>query len=94
MCRSLWLCGIGVQYQGLTTSVYSILMLLVGATMTGDEDMVACARATLRWYAENPGRYEITHVMGPLAAARLNARGGSQVDIDCILSAWFGDGYP
>jgi hypothetical protein len=69
-------------------------MLLVGATMTGDQDMVACARATLRWYAENPGRYEITHVMGPLAAARLNARGGPQVDIDRILSAWFGDGDP
>ena len=69
-------------------------MLLVGAAMTSDEDMVACAGATLRWYAENPGRYEITHVMGPLAAARLNARGGPHVDIDRILSAWFGDGDP
>ena len=69
-------------------------MLLVGAAMTGDEDMVACARATLRWYAENPGRYEITHVMGPLTAARLNAGGGPQIDIDPILSAWFGDGDP
>ena len=24
-------------------------MLLVGATMTGDEDMVACARAPMLW---------------------------------------------
>jgi hypothetical protein len=69
-------------------------MLLVGATITGDEDMVACARETLQWYAENPGRYEITHVMGPLAATRLNARSGPQVDIHRILSAWFGDGDP
>jgi len=69
-------------------------MLLVGAALTSDQDMVACARATLRWYAENPGRYEITHIMGPLAAARLNAGGGPQVDIDRILSAWFGDGDP
>jgi hypothetical protein len=69
-------------------------MLMVGASLTSDQDMVACAGATLRWYAENPGRYEITHVMGPLAAARLNAMGGPQVDIDRILSAWFGDGDP
>jgi hypothetical protein len=69
-------------------------MLLVGATLTKDQDMVACARATMQWYAKNPGRYEITHVMGPLAAARLNAAGGPQVDIDRILSAWFGDGDP
>jgi len=69
-------------------------MLVVGATMTGDEEMLACARATLQWYVENPGRYEITHVMGPLAAARLNAGGGPQVDIDRIISAWFGDGHP
>ena len=64
-------------------------MLLVGAAITGDEDMVACARATLRWYAENPGRYEITHVMGPLAAARLNVLGGPHVDIDRIISMAF-----
>jgi hypothetical protein len=69
-------------------------MLLAGAALTSDQDMVACARATMQWYSENPGRYEITHVMGPLAAARLNARGGPQVDIDRILSAWFGDGDP
>jgi len=69
-------------------------MLLVGAALTSDKDMVACARATMQWYSENPGRYEITHVMGPLAAARLNARGGPQIDIDRILSAWFGDGDP
>jgi hypothetical protein len=69
-------------------------MLLVGAALTSDKDMLTCARATMQWYAENPGRYEITHVMGPLAAARLNAMGGQQVDIDRILSAWFGDGDP
>jgi hypothetical protein len=69
-------------------------MLLVGAALTSDQDMIDCARATMQWYAENPGRYEITHVMGPLAAARLNAMGGPQVDIDRILSAWFGDGDP
>jgi hypothetical protein len=69
-------------------------MLLVGAALTSDQDMVDCARATMQWYADNPGRYEITHVMGPLAAARLNVMGGPQVDIDRILAAWFGDGDP
>jgi hypothetical protein len=69
-------------------------MLLVGATLTGDQDMVTCARATLQWYVDNPGRYETTHLMGPLAAVRLNARGGPQLDVDRILSAWFGDGDP
>ena len=69
-------------------------MLVVGAALTGDPDMVACARAALRWYIAHPGRYELAHVMGPLAAARLNALGGEELDLAAVLAAWFGDGDP
>ncbi len=44
-------------------------MLLVGAALTGDPEMLACARATMKWYTDHPGRYEISHLMGPLATA-------------------------
>ncbi len=68
-------------------------VLMVGAAQTGDPEMLANARATMRWYTEHPGRYEITHVMGPLTAARLNAQNGADpIDMECVLSAWFGDG--
>ena len=40
-------------------------MLIVGAALTEDAEMIDYARATMRWYAENPGHYEVTHVMGP-----------------------------
>lgn len=69
-------------------------MLIVGATLTGDADMLTCARATMRWYAENPGHYEVTQMMGPLAAARLNCQGGEPLDMERILAGWFGDGDP
>ena len=67
-------------------------MLVVGAALTGDPDMVACARSAMRWYIAHPGRYELAHVMGPLAAARLNTMGGEQLDLGAVLAAWFGDG--
>ena len=69
-------------------------MLVVGAALTGDPDMVACARAAVRWHIAHPGRYELSHAMGPLAAARLNALGGEQFDLGAVLAAWFGDGDP
>jgi len=69
--------------------------LLAGYQITGDSDYLDCARATMKWYSENPGRYEVSHVMGPLTAARLNAiAGGEPLNMDSILNAWFGDGDP
>ena len=69
-------------------------MLLVGATLTGDREMLTCARATMQWYIEHPGRYEISHLMGPLATARINLESGDQLDLGKVLAAWFGDGDP
>jgi hypothetical protein len=48
-------------------------ILLAGATLTNDDAMVDCAASAMQWHIDHPGRYEITHVMGPLTAARLNA---------------------
>ncbi len=69
-------------------------VLMVGAQRTGDPEMRRCARATMQWYTAHPGRYEISHVMGPLTAARLNVLGGEQIDLGQVLNAWFGDGPP
>lgn len=67
-------------------------VLMAGAARTGNLEMLRCARATMRWYVDHPGRYEISHVMGPLTAARLNSLGGEQIDIDRVFRAWFGEG--
>ena len=66
--------------------------LMVGAKLTGDPEMLRCSRATMQWYSAHPGRYEISHVMGPLTAARLNTQPGTQINMDRVLNAWFGDG--
>ncbi len=68
--------------------------LMVGAELSGDPEMLRCSRATMQWYAAHPGRYEISHVMGPLTAARLNVQGGQQIAMPGILNAWLGDGDP
>ena len=65
--------------------------LMVGSKLTGSAEMFRCSCASMRWYSDHPGRYEISHVMGPLTAARLNARGGA-IDLTRVLNAWFGDG--
>ncbi|RYX80409.1 hypothetical protein EON83_28765 [bacterium] len=68
-------------------------VLMAGAAQTGDAEMLANARATMQWYAAHPGRYEISHVMGPLTAARLNVQqGGAEINMDSMMSAWFGEG--
>jgi hypothetical protein len=66
--------------------------LLVGAARTGDRMMLDCARSAMQWHIDHPGRYEVSHVMGPLTAARLNAEYGCTLDLDRVLAAWFGDG--
>ena len=69
-------------------------VLLIGSQLKGgDDDLISCSRSTMQWYVDNPGRYEMSHCMGPLVAARLNALGGDeQLDLSKILDAWFGDG--
>jgi len=66
--------------------------LLVGYSLTGDRAMLDCARATMQWHIDHPGRYEVSHVMGPLTAARLNAEYGCSLELDRVLATWFGDG--
>jgi hypothetical protein len=68
--------------------------LLVGLELTGDRAMLEGARSALQWHIDHPGRYEVSHVMGPLAAARLNAEHGAGLNLDRVLAAWFGDGDP
>jgi len=67
-------------------------ILLVGSVLTGDREMLDCARSALQWHIDHPGRYEVTHLAGPLTAARLNAEYGCALDMDGVLAAWFGDG--
>jgi len=68
--------------------------LVVGASLAAkpDPELLVCARAALRWHIENPGRYEVSHLMGPLAAARLNAEHGCDLDMGRLMAIWFGDG--
>lgn len=67
-------------------------ILLMGTSLTGDREMLECAKSTIQWHIDQPGRYELTHVMGPLTTARLNAEYGGSLDMDRVLAVWFGDG--
>ena len=66
--------------------------LLVGYRLAGDHAMLDCARAAMQWHISHPGRYEISHVMGPLTAARLNAEYHCALDLNRVLATWFGEG--
>ncbi|MCF7731057.1 MAG: hypothetical protein K9N23_05190 [Akkermansiaceae bacterium] len=66
--------------------------LLIGYHLTGDRAMLDCARAAMQWHIDHPGRYEVSHVMGPLTAVRLNAEYGCSLDLDRVLKTWFGQG--
>jgi hypothetical protein len=66
--------------------------LMAGGCVTGDKEMTASSRAAMRWYISHPGRYEVTHVMGPLTVARLNTTGEEKLDLGGVMNAWFGDG--
>ncbi len=67
-------------------------VLMAGGASTGVRDMLECSRAAMQWHIDHPGRYEITHVMGPLTAARLNTMGVGKLDLEQVINAWFGDG--
>ena len=66
--------------------------LLMGTVLTGNREMLECARSAMQWHIDHPGRYEVTHVMGPLTAARLNAEYGCSLNMDQVLAVWFGQG--
>ncbi|EDM26446.1 beta-glucosidase [Lentisphaera araneosa HTCC2155] len=67
-------------------------MNLLGYQLQGNEEMLECARSAMRYYTENPGRYELTHVMAPYVASKLNAEHGDQFDLALIYDVWFGGG--
>jgi len=66
-------------------------MLYAGYQWTGNVEYLECAKAALRWQLQNPGRYEISHVMGPLVMARINAEQGENFDLTWMMNNWFGD---
>jgi hypothetical protein len=67
-------------------------VLMAGGASTGERDMIECSRAAMQWHIDHPGRYEITQMMGPLTAARLNTMGVEKLDMARVMTAWFGDG--
>ena len=66
-------------------------MLYAGYQWTGNPEYLACAEAALHWQMKHPGRYEVSHVMGPLVTARINAEQGEQFDMKWMMDNWFGD---
>jgi hypothetical protein len=66
-------------------------MLYAGFQWTGNREYLECAKAALRWQLKNPGRYEISHAMGPLVMARINAEQGENFDMAWMMDNWFGD---
>lgn len=67
-------------------------ILMLGEKLNKDPEMLENARAVMKWYLENPGRYEGNHMQAPLAAARLNAEYGDNFDVGAAIAAWMGDG--
>lgn len=54
-------------------------------------EYVALAKESIAWWLAHPGRYEMSHAMGPLVLARLNAEQGGDFDMRRMLDIWFGD---
>lgn len=63
----------------------------VGFTELGDSANLSAAECALAWHIAHPGRYEVTHLPGPLVAARLNAEFGRSYDLTRMLRTWMGD---
>jgi hypothetical protein len=66
-------------------------MLYAGYQWTGNRDYLECAKAALRWQSTHPGRYEMSHAMGPIAMARINAEQGEDFDMTWMMNNFFGD---
>lgn len=58
---------------------------------TLNAEYLAAAREAIAWWLAHPGRYEMSHAMGPLVLARLNAEHGCDFDMQRMLNIWFGD---
>jgi len=54
-------------------------------------EYLAQAKEAIAWWLAHPGRYEMSHEMGPLVLARLNAEHGCDFDMLRMLNIWFGD---
>ena len=67
-------------------------MNLLGHDLNNDKEMLTISKSIMKYYSENLGRYELTHVMAPYMAARLNAQHGENYEMTPIYSTWFGDG--
>ena len=67
-------------------------MNLIGYDLHKDQEMLDNAKSIIKYYSENLGRYELTHVMAPYVTARLNAQHNENYDMTPIYSTWFGDG--
>jgi hypothetical protein len=65
--------------------------LLAAHTRTRNPEHLAAAREAIAWWLAHPGRYEMSHAMGPLVLARLNAEHGCDLDMHRMLDIWFGD---
>jgi len=52
---------------------------------------LALAKEAIACWLSHPGRYEMSHEMGPLVLARLNAEQGCDFDMRRMLNIWFGD---
>ncbi|MHC4502590.1 MAG: hypothetical protein ACYTFI_04725 [Planctomycetota bacterium] len=63
----------------------------VGWSVFGDKECLADAEAAVRWHLANPGRYEVTHLPGPVTVARINAELGRDYDLGKMIRIWFGD---
>ena len=65
--------------------------LLAAHTKTLQPEQLAAAKEAIAWWLAHPGRYEMSHAMGPLVLARLNAEHGCEFDMQRMLNIWFGD---
>jgi hypothetical protein len=54
-------------------------------------EYLALAKESIGWWLTHPGRYEMSHEMGPLVLARLNAEHECDFDMQRMLNIWFGD---
>jgi hypothetical protein len=65
--------------------------LYAAYTRTNNPDYLAAAKKAITWWLATPGRYEMSHAMGPLVLARLNAEHDGNLDMQRMLDIWFGD---
>jgi hypothetical protein len=65
--------------------------LYAAYTKTPNPEYIAISKEAIAWWLANPGRYEMSHEMGPLVLARLNAEHDCNFDMQRMLNIWFGD---